>query len=927
MDVINTTGHSNRPQTNEQLRDLLEKSERHARMLQTTLSSITDFAYAFDLDGRFVFVNQALLDLWGLQLKDALGKNFYDLNYPEDLAARLQNQIQLVVKTKQTVKDETPYTNHAGLTGYYEYIFNPVFAPDGSVEMVAGSTRDISERKRVIDRLRDTKARLDSTLTAAEVATWTWEIQRDLVVADKNSELFFSVTPEEAAGAPIARYVRAIHPADRPRVENAIAEALKKGSYETEYRLVKPDGSFRWVVARGHVEYDGNGRPARFPGVLIDITERKQAEENLRENEARFRALLTATSDVLYRMSPDWSEMLQLHGSDFLAGTEKPSRTWLQDYIHPDDQPQVKAAIQKAIRARSVFEFEHRVRRADGTLGWTFSRAVPLFDAHGEITEWFGAATDVTERKQAEEALRNSEAQRSAIIRQAPLGIYLVDSKMRIVEVNPTARPVFGNLEDLIGRDFDEVVHILWPKETADDVMSHFHHTLATGDPYIVKGFSQDRIDRNAEEHYDWELHRITLPDGTYGAVVYFIDISAHVLAGQKIKETEARFHQMADNIPPMAWMTDEHGAVFWYNKRWYDYTGSTFEEMQGWGWQKVMDPNELQRTLPKWKNALASGDPWEDVFRVRRYDGQWGWFLSRAFPLRDAEGKITRWFGTNTDITESRKIQEALRLAQEQLSKHAAGLEQTVAERTIKLREALAELESYSYSIAHDMRAPLRAMQGFSSLLLEDYAHGFSPDALHYLQRIAKSAERLDRLIQDVLTYSKIMSGEMDLQPVQPEPLLREIVESYPNLHSSKAEIVLQEPLPPVLANSAALTQVFSNLLGNAVKFVKPGTQPRVIVRAEQGNGSVRFWFEDNGIGMPPEASSRIFQMFQTLNQPGLYEGTGLGLAIVRKALTRMDGAVGVESVPGQGSRFWVDLRSLPNPSSGLNLPLHPST
>jgi signal transduction histidine kinase len=235
------------------------------------------------------------------------------------------------------------------------------------------------------------------------------------------------------------------------------------------------------------------------------------------------------------------------------------------------------------------------------------------------------------------------------------------------------------------------------------------------------------------------------------------------------------------------------------------------------------------------------------------------------------------------------------------------------VAERTIKLREALAELESYSYSIAHDMRAPLRAMQGFSSLLLEEYGPEIGAEPLHYLRRIAKSAERLDRLLQDVLTYSKIMSGEMDLQPVQTGPLLREIIESYPNLHSSKAEIILREPLPAVLANSAALTQVFSNLLGNAVKFVEPGTQPRVVVRAERLNDSVRFWFEDNGIGMPPEATSRIFQLFQTLNHPSLYEGTGLGLAIVRKAVTRMNGTVGAESVPGQGSRFWVDLKPAP--------------
>ena len=251
--------------------------------------------------------------------------------------------------------------------------------------MVAGSTRDITERKRVNDSLRDTKARLDATLTVAEIATWTWDIQNDRVVADRNSQILFLSHARGGRRRTDCLLFRAIHPEDLPRVEHAVAEALQKGSYQAGYRLVKPDGTFRWVVARGHVEYDASGRPSQFPGVLIDITERKRAEENSRESEARFRAFITATSDVLYRMSPDWSEMLQLRGSDFLANTEKPSRTWLQDYIYPADQPQVMAAIQKAIQARSVFEFEHRVRRVDGTLGWTFSRAVPLLDAHDQL--------------------------------------------------------------------------------------------------------------------------------------------------------------------------------------------------------------------------------------------------------------------------------------------------------------------------------------------------------------------------------------------------------------------------------------------------------------------------------------------------------------------------------------------------------------
>src|SRR5262249_36538380 len=139
-----------------------------------------------------------------------------------------------------------------------------------------------------------------------------------------------------------------------------------------------------------------------------NVTDRKRGGEALRISEERFRGLVAATSDVVYHMSPDWNEMRHLSGSDFIADTERPSRTWLEEYIHPDDQPQVTAAINHAIQTRSIFELEHRVLRVDGALGWTFSRAVPVQNANGEIIEWFGAANDITPRKEAEEALRQS---------------------------------------------------------------------------------------------------------------------------------------------------------------------------------------------------------------------------------------------------------------------------------------------------------------------------------------------------------------------------------------------------------------------------------------------------------------------------------------------------------------------------------------
>jgi PAS domain S-box-containing protein len=251
---------------------------------------------------------------------------------------------------------------------------------------------------------------------------------------------------------------------------------------------------------------------------------------------------------------------------------------------------------------------------------------------------------------------------------------------------------------------------------------------------------------------------------------------------------------------------------------------------------------------------------------------------------------------------------------------KHAQqNLEEAVAERTSKLREAVSELEAFSYSIAHDMRAPLRGMQGFAHVLQEDYGERLDGTGQQYLTRIIASAERLDHLIRDVLHYSKVSRGELPLERVNLGVLTREIIESYPQFKDPKVTILIEEPLPTVVGNPASLTQVISNLLSNAVKFVAPGTAPHVRVWSEQLNTSssgrdsqtVRLWFEDNGIGIPVEAQSRLFQIFQRVHRPEVYEGTGIGLAVVRKAVERLGGKVGVHSEPGKGSRFWLELKN----------------
>jgi signal transduction histidine kinase len=234
--------------------------------------------------------------------------------------------------------------------------------------------------------------------------------------------------------------------------------------------------------------------------------------------------------------------------------------------------------------------------------------------------------------------------------------------------------------------------------------------------------------------------------------------------------------------------------------------------------------------------------------------------------------------------------------------------LDKLVEQRTSELREALQELEQFSYALTHDLRSPLRAIQGYASLIAEEDGAHLRPVSLDYLRRIGAACERLDCLVRDALQYNQIVRQQFPLKPIELSRFLRDLIETYPDLLLHKAHIQFDGPWPRVLANEAALAQCFANLLRNAVNFVAPSAIPQVRVWSEPRETMLRFWVQDNGVGIPPEVQHHLFGMFQRHNTQS--PGTGTGLAITRKAVERMGGRVGVESEPGQGSRFWVELR-----------------
>jgi signal transduction histidine kinase len=253
-----------------------------------------------------------------------------------------------------------------------------------------------------------------------------------------------------------------------------------------------------------------------------------------------------------------------------------------------------------------------------------------------------------------------------------------------------------------------------------------------------------------------------------------------------------------------------------------------------------------------------------------------------------------------------------ALVTAKDEIIRHALHLEDLVEERTHALRERVIELEGFSYTASHDMRAPLRAMQCYAQFLVDDYSSKLDDQAKGYLHQIMRSSVRLDSLVRDVLSYAKVLHDNLPMEKVDLDLLVRDIVETYAHGHYFKSQIKIRGILPSVMGKQALLTQCISNLLSNGIKFVIQGDIPQLEVRAESPTpGIFRIWFKDNGVGIAPENQERVFKMFERIYPATEYEGTGIGLTIVRKAVERMGGKLGCESELGKGSSFWIELKA----------------
>ncbi len=520
-------------------------------------------------------------------------------------------------------------------------------------------THSRKENRRLVEQLHQTERRLSNATEAAGCGLWDWEIRTGRLEWYGMQEQLAGMLPEGFNGK-IEAFIDVLRPDDRERVWQRLRATMarRESRFVEEYRFVQPDGSVHWMQGTGKFFYDAQGAAVRMTGVVQDISERKQAEEALRKIEQQQRILINGVRDyAIFMLDSDGSISSWNDEAERVLGYKAEDIVGqYHGVLYPDEAADGPMQALRLASTQGRCERDERRVRKDGSQFLANVIIAALRDVTDDARGFAVVLRDITEKKEAECRL----AFYRTIIEASTDAVAIIDHEARYVEQNEAHRNLLGYTdEELIGQR--PTLHTDDP--TYECVMSSLS---ATG------RFEGEIVSiRKDGTPVDIEMKVFPVKDGT-GAPLYFVgikrDVTARKQAERALRESEERFHTLADNISQFAWMADASGSIFWYNRRWFDYTGTTLDEMKGWGWTAVHHPDHVERVVARIQRAWDSGEPWEDTFPLRSANGTYRWFLSRAVPIRDDEGRILRWFGTNTDVTELRETEEALRRREKQL-------------------------------------------------------------------------------------------------------------------------------------------------------------------------------------------------------------------------------------------------------------------
>jgi PAS domain S-box-containing protein len=924
-----------------------QRAEREVRLsesrFRTLATAVPQVVWVTQPDGGREYHNAKWYAYTGLTPEQSNGWNWLDILHPDDRA-------ESEAKWRHSIATGEEYEvarRIRGADGEYRWFLGralPQTDEAGTIVRWFGTCTDIHDAKvteeqvrALNDELAARMGELQSILDAAPAAIWIARDPDCLDVTGNRTSFELLRTPAtenvSASVDPEARRFREYRdgtpiPPDELPLQVSARTGRPQDNVELELRF--DDGGVKYVYGNTAPLLDAAGKLRGALGVFIDVTEQKKTAAALRERENEFRVMAESIPQLAWMTRPDghifWYNQ---RWYDYTGTTFEQMEGWGWQSIHdPAELPRVVEKFKAHIAAGEPWEDTFPLRRHDGQMRWHLSRALPIKDAEGRVVRWFGTNTDITDQRDAAEKLRASEERFRTLTEAVPNIVWNSDADGKASYFNTRWHEYTGiDVTEARAHGWLSAVH----PDDADRVKAAWRDTVAGGAGGGGRRFAEEfRLRHAGTDEYRWFLSvaaPLRRPDGTIDQWIgSMADIHEQKTAAERITASAERFRLLTEAVPQMVWTADPRGEVTFFNRRWDEFTGLPVVNRDAPGWAAVIHPDDSTKVNTSWQLATAqAADHYTQEFRLRRAaDGEYRWMLSNAVPLRTPAGEVVEWVGSLTDIHDQKSAAENLentvRDRTAQLQETNAALLDEIAVRTRaeerveatarELRRSNEELEQFAYIASHDLQEPLRKIQSFGDLLKTKYREQLPAGGKEYADKMLNSAARMRRLIDDLLSLSRITSQGKAYTRADLTDLAEQVKADFDLRLEATGGTIDIGPLPAVDADPPQIRQLFQNLFSNALKFRKPGVAPEIRVRGESSDdGTARITVEDNGIGFEEKYSARIFQVFQRLHGRDEYEGTGVGLAICQKIVERHGGTITAHGRPGDGATFAVAL------------------